>query len=115
MREVSLWKKTDAQTLFCLNDHFLKICCVLKCQAEKKLKVQLTSVEQQHSKTQGALKVKETELEKIQMELKTIKASLEEEVTKLQGQVTELQEARVKKVRSQIIQTKIKDRKTSNL
>lgn len=78
---------------------------MFKCQAEKKLKVQLTSVEQLHAKTQGTLKVKETELEKIQTELKTVKGSLEEEVKKLHGRVTELQDACVKKVRSRSVQT----------
>lgn len=73
---------------------------MFKYQAEKKLKVQLASVEQQRSKTQETVKLKETELEKMRAELKTIQGSLEEEVKKLKGQVTELQDVCVKKVRS---------------
>lgn len=64
------------------------------------MKVQLTSFEQQHSKTQGTLKEKEAQLKKMQDQLKTVRGSLEEEVKQLKGQVADLQEAGVKKVRS---------------
>lgn len=60
--------------------------------------MQLTSLEQQHTKTQETLREKENELEKLRMQLKTTQGSLEEEIKKLNGQVTELKEAGVKKV-----------------
>lgn len=62
--------------------------------------MQLTSLEQQHTKTQETLKEKEKELEKLRAQLKSTQGSLEEEIKKLKGQVTELQEAGVKKVSS---------------
>lgn len=71
--------------------------CVYKRQAEKKLKVQLSTVEQQHSKSQEALKEKENQLEKLQAQLKTAQGSFEGEMKKLKGQVAELQEVNVKK------------------
>lgn len=60
--------------------------------------MQLTLLEQQHTKTQETLREKENELEKLRMQLKTTRGSLEEEIKKLNGQVTELKEAGVKKV-----------------
>lgn len=63
------------------------------------MKAQLTSFEQQHSKTQGTLKGKEEEFKKLQDQLKTVRGSMEEEAKRLSGQVAELQEAAVKKVR----------------
>uniref|UniRef100_A0A8C2ZJA6 Early endosome antigen 1 n=1 Tax=Cyclopterus lumpus TaxID=8103 RepID=A0A8C2ZJA6_CYCLU len=61
----------------------------LQQMAEKKLKVQLTTLEQQRSNTQAALKEKEKELEKLRAQLKTSKGSFEDEMKKLKGQVTE--------------------------
>lgn len=69
----------------------------VKCQAEKKLQVQLTTAEQQHTKTQEALKEKENQLEKQRAQLKTAQGSFGEEMKKLKGQVAELQEVNVKK------------------
>lgn len=60
--------------------------------------MQLTSLEQQHTKTRETLREKENELEKLQTQLKMTQGSLEEEIKKLNGQVTELKEAGVKKV-----------------
>lgn len=88
-------KTNKEQSLFGVQ---LLILCVFKCQAEKKLKAQLTSLEQQHSKTREALKDKEDEVGKQRELLKTMQKSLEDEVKKLKGQVTQLQEAGVKKV-----------------
>ena len=79
----------------CLN--LQTLLCVYKFQAEKKLKVQLTTLEQQHLKAQGALKEKEKELEKLQAQLKMSQGSFEEETKKLEGQVAKLQEVNVKK------------------
>lgn len=62
--------------------------------------MQLSSLEQQHSKTQETIKEKEKKVEKLQQQLKTTQASLEEEIKKLRSQVTELQEVSNKKVRS---------------
>lgn len=62
--------------------------------------MQLTTVEQQHSKTQEALKDKESQLEKLRAQLKTAQGSFEEETKKLKGQVAELQEVNVKKASS---------------
>lgn len=73
---------------------------VYKCQAEKKLKAQLASLVQQHSKTQEVLKEKEKDSEKLQVQLKTAQGSFEEEMKKLRGKVAELQEVNVKKVSS---------------
>lgn len=70
--------------------------CVYKCQAEKKLKVQLTTLEQQHSKTLEALKEKANESEKLRAQLKTAQGSFEEEMKKLKAQLAQLQEANVK-------------------
>lgn len=74
--------------------------CVCKRQAEKKLKVQLTTVEQQHSKTQEVLKERENQLEKLRAQLKTAQGSFEEEMKKLKGQVAELHDVNVKKASS---------------
>lgn len=74
--------------------------CVYKWQAEKKLKVQLTTLEQQHSKTQEALKEKENQLEKLRAQLKAAQGSFEEEMKKLKGQTAELQEFNAKKASS---------------
>lgn len=63
------------------------------------MRTQLTSSEQQHSKTQETLKEKEKEMEKVRAQLKTAQGSFEEEMKKLKGQVMELQGANVKKVR----------------
>lgn len=60
--------------------------------------MQLTSLEQQHTKTRETLREKENELEKLRTQLKMTQGSLEEEIKKLNGQVTELKEAGVKKV-----------------
>lgn len=60
--------------------------------------MQLTSLEQQHTKTQETLREKENELEKLRTQLKMTQGSLEEQIKKLNGQVTELKEAGVKKV-----------------
>lgn len=65
---------------------------VSKWQAEKRLKVQLTSVEQQQVKAQEGLKEKQNQLEKLQAQLKTVQGSLEVEAKKLKGQIAELQE-----------------------
>lgn len=67
---------------------------------EKKLKVQLTTSEQQHSKTQEALKEKETEVEKVRAQLKAAQGSFEEEVKKLKSKVAELNEVNAKMVSS---------------
>lgn len=71
--------------------------CRLHFQAEKKLKVQLSTLEQQRSKTQGTLTEKEKELEKLRAQLKTAQGSFEEERKKMKAQVAELQESNVKK------------------
>lgn len=62
--------------------------------------MQLTTLEQQHSKTQEAVKEKETELEKLRAQLKTAQGSFEGEMKKLKGQVAQLQEVNVKKASS---------------
>lgn len=64
---------------------------VYKLQAGKKLKVQLSTLEQQHSKTQELLKEKENQLEKLRAQLKTAEGSFEEEMKKLKGKMAELQ------------------------
>lgn len=69
----------------------------MKLQAEKKLEMQLTTVKQQHSKTQEALKEKENQLEKLQAQLKTTQGSFEEEMKNLKGQITTLEESNAKK------------------
>lgn len=62
--------------------------------------MQLTTLEQQRSNSQGALKEKEKELEKLRAQLMTTQGSFEEEMKKLKGQVAELQEVNVKKASS---------------
>lgn len=62
--------------------------------------MQLTTGEQQHSKTQEALKEKENQLEKLRAQLKAAQGSFEEEMKKLKGQIGELQEFNVKKASS---------------
>ena len=62
--------------------------------------MQLTTLEQQRSNSQGALKEKEKELEKLRAQLKTAQGSFEEEMKKLKGQVAGLQEVNVKKASS---------------
>lgn len=62
--------------------------------------MQLTTVEQQRSKTQEALKEKENQLEKLGAQFKTAQGSSEEEMKKLKGQIAELQEVNVKKASS---------------
>lgn len=69
----------------------------MKLQAEKKLGMQLTTVKQQHSKTQEVLKEKENQLEKLQAQLKMTQGSFEEEMKKLKGQITTLEESNAKK------------------
>lgn len=66
-------------------------------QAEKRLKVQLTSAEQQHLKAQEGLKEKQNQLEKLQAQLKTVQGNFEVETKKLKGQIAELQENGAKK------------------
>lgn len=58
------------------------------------------TVEQQHSKTQEALKDKENQLEKLRAQFKTAQGSFEEEMKKLKGQIAELQEVNAKKASS---------------
>lgn len=98
LREVSFLNKLCSSGIV-LNASPDKLCSVYK-QAETKLKVQLVSLGQQHSKTQEVLKEKENNLEKLQAQIKTSKGSFEEEIKKLKGQVAELQEVNVKKVRN---------------
>lgn len=59
--------------------------------------MQLTTVKQQHSKTQEVLKEKENQLENLQAQLKTTQGSFEEEMKKLKGQITTLDESNAKK------------------
>lgn len=99
MREVSFWEN-GRSGIIVLKVTPKDLLCVYKCQTEKKLKMQLTTVEQQHSKAQEALKEKENQLEKLRAQLKTAQGSFEEEVKKLKGQVAELQEVNVKKASS---------------
>lgn len=103
MKEVSkVSKKMEYQTLLFWMNHMRNCSVSTNYQAEKKLKGQLTSLEQQHSKTQGALKEKENEVEKLQTQLKTTQGSFEEEMKKLKGRLTELQEVNAKKVSSSL-------------
>lgn len=87
-------------SMIVLNATPVELLSVFKCQAEKKLKAQLASLEQQNSKTQEALKKKENDLEKLRAQLKTTQGSFEEETKKLNDKVAELQEVNVKKVSS---------------
>lgn len=66
-------------------------------QAETRLKVQLTSAEQQQLKAQEGLKEKQNHLEKLQAQLKTVQGNFEVETKKLKGQIAELQENGAKK------------------
>lgn len=66
--------------------------CFSTWQVEKRLKVQLTSVEQQQLNVQEVLKEKQNQLEKLQAQLKTVQGSFEVETKKLKGQIAELQE-----------------------
>uniref|UniRef100_A0A667ZMZ3 Early endosome antigen 1 n=1 Tax=Myripristis murdjan TaxID=586833 RepID=A0A667ZMZ3_9TELE len=75
-----------------------QICCVFhKFQAEKNLKMQLASLEQQQLKTQEALKEKDSSVQNLQAQLKAAHGSLEQERKKLESQVKELQDVSVKK------------------
>lgn len=69
-------------------------------QVEKSLTAKLTSLEQQHSKTQEVLKEKENSVQKLQAQLKATQGSFEQDRKKLQGQVAELKEVGVKKASS---------------
>lgn len=60
----------------------------------------LTSLEQQLSKTQEALKEKENGVQKLQAQLKAAQGSFEQDRKKLEGQVAELKEVSVKKASS---------------
>lgn len=62
--------------------------------------MQLATLEQQRSDSEGALTEKEKELEKLQAQLKAATGSFEEEMKKLKGQVAELQQVNVKKASS---------------
>lgn len=66
-------------------------------QAEKRLKVQLTSAEQQQLKAREGLKEKQNQLEKLQAQLNTVQGNFEVETKKLKGQIAELQENGAKK------------------
>lgn len=59
--------------------------------------MQLSTVEQQHSKAQEALKERGNQLEKVQAQLKATQGSFEEETKKLKCQIAEFQECNVKK------------------
>lgn len=69
--------------------------------------MQLATLEQQRSDSEGALTEKEKELEKLQAQLKAATGSFEEEMKKLKGQVAELQEVNVKKASSILEHTDI--------
>uniref|UniRef100_A0A673X225 Early endosome antigen 1 n=1 Tax=Salmo trutta TaxID=8032 RepID=A0A673X225_SALTR len=66
-------------------------------QAEKGLKMQLTVLTEQHTKTQDALKEKEKGVQQLQTQLKTAQGSFNQENKKLESQVSELQGAHAKK------------------
>lgn len=68
-------------------------------QAEKGLKMQLTVLTEQHTKTQDALKEKEKGVQQLQTQLKTAQGSFNQENKKLESQVSELQGAHARKVR----------------
>lgn len=59
--------------------------------------MQLSTVEQQHSKAQETLKERGNQLEKLQAQLKAAQGSFEEETKKLKCQIAELEECNVKK------------------
>lgn len=61
------------------------------------MKMQLSTVEQQHSKAQEMLKERGNQLEKLQAQLKATQSSFEEEMKKLKCQIAEFQECNVKK------------------
>lgn len=94
MREVRL---QNIHKRVCIQ-HFNASWSVSTWQAEKRLKVQLTSVEQQQLNTQEVLKEKQSQLEKLQAQLKTVQGNFEVETKKLKGQIAELQENGVKMV-----------------
>uniref|UniRef100_A0A673X382 Early endosome antigen 1 n=1 Tax=Salmo trutta TaxID=8032 RepID=A0A673X382_SALTR len=64
---------------------------------EKGLKMQLTVLTEQHTKTQDALKEKEKGVQQLQTQLKTAQGSFNQENKKLESQVSELQGAHAKK------------------
>uniref|UniRef100_A0A8C8IH55 Early endosome antigen 1 n=1 Tax=Oncorhynchus tshawytscha TaxID=74940 RepID=A0A8C8IH55_ONCTS len=66
-------------------------------QAEKGLKMQLTVLTEQHTKTQEALKEKEKGVQQLQTQLKTAQGSFNQENKKLESQVSELQGAHARK------------------
>lgn len=70
---------------------------VSKWQAEKRLKEQLMSVEQQQVKAQEGVKEKQNQLEKLQAQLQTVQGCFEVEAKKLKGQIAEFQENGAKK------------------
>lgn len=84
--------------LFFFNATVEELLSLLKCQVEKKLKLQVASVEQQNLKSQEVLREKEQNLGKLEAQLKTATGSYEEEMKKLKGQIVELEKLRVKKV-----------------
>uniref|UniRef100_A0A673X4H2 Early endosome antigen 1 n=1 Tax=Salmo trutta TaxID=8032 RepID=A0A673X4H2_SALTR len=59
-------------------------------EAEKGLKMQLTVLTEQHTKTQDALKEKEKGVQQLQTQLKTAQGSFNQENKKLESQVSEL-------------------------
>uniref|UniRef100_A0A8C8IFQ2 Early endosome antigen 1 n=1 Tax=Oncorhynchus tshawytscha TaxID=74940 RepID=A0A8C8IFQ2_ONCTS len=64
---------------------------------EKGLKMQLTVLTEQHTKTQEALKEKEKGVQQLQTQLKTAQGSFNQENKKLESQVSELQGAHARK------------------
>lgn len=62
------------------------------------LKEQLSSVQQQGSKSQEGLKKKEKEVEKLQAQFKAAQGSFDEEVKKMKEQVAKLQKVNSEKV-----------------
>uniref|UniRef100_A0A8C8MB57 Early endosome antigen 1 n=1 Tax=Oncorhynchus tshawytscha TaxID=74940 RepID=A0A8C8MB57_ONCTS len=65
--------------------------------SEKGLKMQLTVLTEQHTKTQEALKEKEKGVQQLQTQLKTAQGSFNQENKKLESQVSELQGAHARK------------------
>lgn len=101
------WSRWERYTYYIYIDvctYRMYSCCspilswsVSKWQAEKRLKAQLTSVEQQQVKALEGLKEKQNQLEKLQAQLQTVQGSFEVETKKLKGQIAELQENGAKK------------------
>lgn len=76
--------------------------------AEKRLKVQLTSVEQQQVKAEEGLKQKQKQLEKLQAQLQTVQGAFEVDTKKLKGQIAELQENGARKASRNLRQIQIR-------